>query len=354
MNKEIKKAIKTSSKILSIVIPTYNVEKYLERCLNSLLFDEKILKDIELIIVNDGSKDGSLAIAKKYEKQFPDTIIVIDKLNGGHGSTINAGLKVASGKYFRVIDSDDWVNIDDFANYVLNLKKCDEDVILTDFSREYIYTGESVKFKYQGIDYDKHYDLNKFDFKKLGLDYFFMATSTFKLEKLKKANFLLDEKTFYVDMEFILLPIMEINSMRYLNFDIYRYFIGRPEQSINMQSFVRNRKHHEKVLKRLLVFYKAISPKSNKKKYVFNVIVQMMNSHYVIYCKAQLNSSKDKNEIIEFDKYLKENHAEIYNYIRKQHSYIRINQKTNFKFCQFYHNILSKLADRRDRRKGGK
>ena len=92
-------------KILSIVVPTYNVEKYLERCIDSLVYDEKVLNDLEILIVNDGSKDNSLQIAKKYEKQYPNTIKVIDKENGGHGSTINAGLKVATGKYFRVIDS---------------------------------------------------------------------------------------------------------------------------------------------------------------------------------------------------------------------------------------------------------
>ena len=78
-------------KIVSIVIPTYNVEKYLRRCLDSLLYDATVLKDIELIVVNDGSKDSSLEIAREYENNYPDTVVVINKENGGHGSTINAG-----------------------------------------------------------------------------------------------------------------------------------------------------------------------------------------------------------------------------------------------------------------------
>ena len=299
-------------KILSIVIPTYNVEKYLERCLNTLVFDEKIQKDIELIIVNDGSKDDSLKIAKKYEKKYPESIIVIDKENGGHGSTINAGLKVATGKYFRVIDSDDWVNVEDFSKYIYDLKKCDQDVVLTNYSRELLYTGESIKFKYKNLEYNKTYDLDKLDYSLMGLDYFFMATSTFKTEKLKKSGVILDEKTFYVDMEFILLPFLEMKSMVYFDYDIYRYFIGRPEQSINIQSYVRNRSHHEKVLKRLLEFYDKIPKTSNRKKYIFGIICQMVNTHYIIYCKAKLNSNKDINEIREFDKYLKKHNYDIY------------------------------------------
>ena len=177
-----------------------------------------------------------------------------------------------------------------------------------------------------------------------------MATSTFKTEKLRKSGLILDEKTFYVDMEFILLPFLEMEDMIYLNYDIYRYFIGRPDQSINIQSYVRNRSHHEKVLKRLLEFYLNI-PKSNKRKnYIFEIISQMLNSHYIIYCKAKLNSKKDINEIRIFDKYLKSNYPEFYNDIRLKHRFIKWNQKTNFIFSQCNNNLLSKLADKIENR----
>lgn len=339
-------------KVLSLVVPTYNVEKYLERCLDSLVFDEKIQKDIEIIIVNDGSKDNSLKIAKEYEKKYPESIIVIDKENGGHGSTINAGLKIAKGKYFRVIDSDDWVNIIDFSKFVKDLKKMDEDIILNNYSRELLYSGESIKFKYKNLEYNKHYDLDKFDYSLLKEDYFFMATSTFKTEKLRKSKVILDEKTFYVDMEFILLPFLEMDSMIYLNYDIYRYFIGRPDQSINIQSYVRNRKHHEKVLLRLLEFYKNIKGNVKKKEYIFKIISQMLNSHYIIYCKAKLHNKGELKEIRKFNNLLKENYIDFYNEIRKSYRYIKWNQKTNFVFSQSCNNLLSKLADRFDSRKG--
>lgn len=337
-------------KVLSIVIPTYNVEKYLRRCLDSLVYDESVLEDIELLVVNDGSKDNSLAIAKEYEKKYPKTIKVIDKENGGHGSTINAGLKVAKGEYFRVIDSDDWVNIDEFADYVRALKKCKADIVLTNYNKEMLYSGEIQTFDYKNLEYNKQYDLNKFDYSVLDDAYFYMATSTIKTEKLRKAKLHLDEKTFYVDMEYILLPFLEMDSMIYLDFNIYRYFIGRAEQSVNIQSFVKNRSHHEKVVRRILEFYKTIDEKEPKREYIRKIILQLLNTHYIIYCKARLNNKKDINEIRKFDKFLHDNYLELYEDLRKEQRYIKWNQKTNFRYAQSGGNLLSKICEKVDNR----
>lgn len=337
-------------KILSIVIPTYNVEKYLRRCLDSLVYDESVLEDIELLVVNDGSKDNSLAIAKEYEKKYPKTIKVIDKENGGHGSTINAGLKVAKGEYFRVIDSDDWVNIDEFADYVRALKKCKADIVLTNYNKEMLYSGEIQTFDYKNLEYNKEYNLNKFDYSILEDAYFYMATSTIKTEKLRKAKLHLDEKTFYVDMEYILLPFLEMDSMIYLDFNIYRYFIGRVEQSVNIQSFVKNRSHHEKVVRRILEFYKTIDEKEPKREYIRKIILQLLNTHFIIYCKARLSNKNDINEIRRFDKFLHDNYPDLYDDLRKEQRYVKWNQKTNFRYAQSHKNLLSKVCEKIDSR----
>ena len=258
-------------KILTVTVPTYNVEKYLDRCIESLVFDESILEDLEIIIVNDGSKDNSLEIAKKYEKKYPDTVIVIDKENGGHGSTINAGLKVARGKYFRVIDSDDWVNIDDFSMLVNSLKKSNVDMVVTDYQREIIYEGSAQKYTYN-IEYDKEINFDDIDVDKLMPYYFSMASINYKTEILREAKLYLDEKCFYVDMEYILLPLKYIKTIKYLNLNVYRYFIGRPDQSVNPKSLVAHRKDHEKVLRRLISFYKTESFSKTKKNYIEHIL----------------------------------------------------------------------------------
>ena len=126
-------------KLLTIVIPTYNTERYLARCLDSLLTEE-VLKELEILVVNDGSRDGSLAIARDYAARYPDTVTVIDKENGGHGSTINTGLQAATGRYFRVLDSDDWFDTCNFIKYFRALRHCREDVVITPYTQEYAYS----------------------------------------------------------------------------------------------------------------------------------------------------------------------------------------------------------------------
>ncbi len=110
-------------KILTVVIPAYNIEKYIENCLDSFVIPE-VLEDLEVLIVNDGSKDRSADLAAAYEKRYPNSFRVINKENGGHGSTINRGLLEASGKYFKVVDGDDWVEREAFLRLMDCLKGC--------------------------------------------------------------------------------------------------------------------------------------------------------------------------------------------------------------------------------------
>ena len=121
-------------KVLTVLVPTYNVEKYLRRCLDSLLLPE-VLEEIEVLVVNDGSKDGSADIARAYEKKYPQTVVFVDKENGGHGSTINVGIEKAQGTYFKVLDSDDWVNIGDFIEFVKRLKEETADAVICDYRK---------------------------------------------------------------------------------------------------------------------------------------------------------------------------------------------------------------------------
>ena len=138
------------NKILTIVIPAYNVENYLDEILPTFL-DNEILNDIEIIIVNDGSKDNTAIIAREYEKKYPQTVVLIDKENGGHGSTINSGIKHANGKYLRVIDGDDWVDTNALKNFVNKLKSLNEDLVLTPFNNVYITNNQKEKIEFKDI-----------------------------------------------------------------------------------------------------------------------------------------------------------------------------------------------------------
>lgn len=109
-----------ANKVLTIVIPTYNMEKFISRCLDSLLILN--INDVEILVINDGSRDNSSKIAHEYQEKYPLSIKVIDKENGNYGSCINVALSMATGKYFRILDADDYFDNKSFANYVDMLK----------------------------------------------------------------------------------------------------------------------------------------------------------------------------------------------------------------------------------------
>lgn len=132
------------TKILSVVIPTYNMEEFLSRCLETLIVDEKKLTRLEVLVINDGSKDSSLQIANKYHAIYPETIKVIDKENGNYGSCINRGLKEATGKYFRILDADDTFNKNALSKLLEVLDSSDDEMIITNYTYVYDTTGSVI------------------------------------------------------------------------------------------------------------------------------------------------------------------------------------------------------------------
>lgn len=315
--------------ILSIVIPTFNVEKYLERCLNSLVLDKTIATKIEVIVVNDGGEDNSIAIANDFKKRFPNTIKIIDKQNGGHGSTINAGTAVASGKYFKVLDSDDWFNIDNLPAFIEYLSDATSDIVLTNYTRELVYDGVADEFIFKSIEPKTVYNLDSCDLSIFNNDYMFMHTITMRTDKYLTSKVALSEHTFYVDMEFIILPLTKLTTFSYLPVDIYHYWIGRPGQSMNIKNMFKNRLHHERVLKRLITFLNTGDISDNKRRYIYNILKLMTNTHYLIYINNNLSTSQAR-EILRLDKWLKDSNPSIYDDTGEEFMYIKHARKTSF------------------------
>lgn len=320
--------------VLTILIPMYNTEKYIKRCLDSLLVPE-ILNDIEVMVVNDGSKDHSVDIVKTYVEKYPQTVVLIDKENGGHGSTINAGLKAARGKYFRVLDSDDWFNTAEFIKFVKRLKDEDADLVVCDYRKEHTYNSKSEYFEYKNLKDRQLYKLDEIDLKILDGEYFVMATSTYKTEVMREAGLKMLENTFYVDMQYNVVPITKVETFVYYHLDIYRYFIGRKEQSMNMDNFVRNQEHHKKMIKWLIEYYTGISEtlSANKREYIEIILTYTLNTHYSIYCEYDKNHERAYREIVDFDNYLLKTNKNLYERLNCM-AYVRYNRKTGFKFVK--------------------
>ena len=225
----------------------------MNHALDSLLIAKK---DIEIIIVNDGSKDDTLKIAKQYEKKYPKVIKVIDKPNGGHGSGVNAGLQTSTGKYFKVVDSDDWVDEDSLKKVIKTLKKIDVDMLIVN----YVYEKENSpkEMGYQNVLPEN----KKFSWDEVGKfkisQYLLMHSVIYKTSILKEINLKLPEHTFYVDNIFVYYPLPHIKTMYYLNIPFYRYFIGRADQSVNEQVMIRRVDQQIRVTKTMINFFNPL------------------------------------------------------------------------------------------------
>jgi glycosyltransferase involved in cell wall biosynthesis len=291
------------NKLLTIVIPIYNTEQYFPRCIESLIVPD-YMNQLEILIVIDGSPDNSLEVARRYEAQYPNTIRVINKENGGHGSTINKGLELATGRYFRVLDSDDWFCKENFALYLTKLSKATEDIVMTHLSKELVYQNSSVLEPAEGIIFDHIYDGTTYEYNSLPIDFFGMARCTYKTSLLKQYNLHLLEKTFFEDSFLHVFPLVFLKSFVFYDLVIYHYFLGRPGQSVSKDVALKNNEHWHKLIRQIVEFYNINKQvlSSKKEKFFFKVLRCYIQVQY-----SQMNKfdyKKSKQEFAKWDKYV--------------------------------------------------
>lgn len=241
-----------SNSLLSIVIPSYNMENYIRRNLDNLVAIKNIHLT-EIIIVNDGSKDNTLAVAKEYKERFPDNIVIIDKPNGHYGSCINAALKAAKGKYFRILDADDWFDSEALDTFLQKLADCDADLVVT--QRVEIETDKSgnetaTRYPIRDIEYGKVYDARTFSINKhsKGVE-FNMHSMTYKTALLRQVGLLLPVGICYTDLLYCLTPLRETKTLVAFNIYLYHYLVGREGNTTNKDSLKRNLTHSCRVAK---------------------------------------------------------------------------------------------------------
>ena len=311
--------MKPMEKILTVVIPTYNAEKYLPVSLGSFCIPE-ILDDIEVLVINDGSSDHSREMAEKYEREYPRTFRVITKENGGHGSGINCGIANASGKYFKVVDADDWVDSRAFINLVRWLKETDSDLVYSGFYWAYDRGEASVEqfekkaefsVPFPGVVYKKEYVFDEI----AHMLYIKMHNMTIRTSILKEHAIHIDEHCFYVDTEYISYPIPYVETVSFLEDFVYMYRIGNEGQSVSMEKMQRNEQNFDKVLRSLLRFYdrlgKDIACSGPKLLYLENLLARIAAGKYKIML-SQKASEEKKRQMKAFDKKLKKRYPAIY------------------------------------------
>jgi len=242
------------NKLLTISVAAYNMEAYLNRCVDSLLIPE-ICSDIEVIIVNDGSTDKTLGIALEYQNNFPDTIKVINKPNGGYGSATNCAIDAATGEYFKILDADDWFDKKAFKFFICFLKKSNNDLVITHYSKENACNNDSYPVCYKGIQFEKTYELEKFCILDMtGESGFAMHTMTYRTEILRKNNFRVSE-CFYSDVDYSVYPLAYVKSLVFVDVILYKYLIGRDGQSVSCSGLIKHFDDHLYVCKKLIDYY---------------------------------------------------------------------------------------------------
>ena len=228
-------------KTLSVVVPSYNSAEYLRHAVDSLL---KGGESVEIIIVNDGSTDATAAIADEYAARFPGTVLAVHQANGGHGTAVNTGVDHASGRYIRVVDSDDWVDAAALARVIQTLERlvangAEPDLLVTNF----VYEKAGKRFKRtvryrNAIPRDRVFGWDEFG-RLRPSQYMLMHALTYRAEVLRESGLRLPAHTFYVDNLYASIPLAHVKTMYYLDVDLYHYFIGRADQSVNQEVMIR-------------------------------------------------------------------------------------------------------------------
>jgi glycosyltransferase involved in cell wall biosynthesis len=270
---------------LTVGVPVYNMERLLPRCLSSLLAGRS-LEGLEVLVVDDGSKDDSLLVARSFETRFPGVVRVIAKENGGHGSVINRVIAEAKGRYVRLVDSDDWVDPVNFAKFFEKLRHEDADVVLTDYAEDWAHLDALVeKPIYANIQPDTEHAFDLLANPRYGFQSWgpVLATATFRTDCLRRAQMRVDERIAYVDMEYCTLSLTYIQRVKYYDLSVYRYFLGRPNQTVERSSFERKYTQHEQVIFRIAHYVENTPLSEPKRQYIVNNILKpLVNAHRMV------------------------------------------------------------------------
>lgn len=298
-------------KLLTVSVAAYHVEKYLPECLDSFILPE-YAEELEVLVVNDGSGEEINKVFSVYGEKYPHIFRLIDKENGGHGSTINTGIREAQGKYFKSVDGDDCVYKEGLRELLKYLENTQADMIVTGYE-----TFDDVSGKIRG-HFSSAFPGRKagqlYDFDEISGDVFVnMHAVTFRTDLLKNMGRLLDEHCFYVDAQYRLYPIPYINKAAFLNTNIYRYRLGRENQSMAIRSMQKNCSQHERVLEKLLQFYleekETLTPA--KKAYIQKGIARFAVSQIKIYLSYP-PSEEHRQQIITLDNRIRQAEPKIF------------------------------------------
>lgn len=228
-------------KLLTVAIPCYNSEGYMRKAIESALAGGE---DVEVIIVNDGSTDQTASIAEEYAEKYPDSVKAVHQENGGHGEAVNAGIRNAKGLFYKVLDSDDWLDTEALLKVLTVLREITNeglslDLMIANYVYEKVHENTSKVIRYTGtLPEHKIFGWKDVERFKQGR-YLLMHSVIYRTQLLKDCGLQLPKHTFYVDNIFVYQPLPYVKTMYYMNQNLYRYYIGRADQSVTEENMIK-------------------------------------------------------------------------------------------------------------------
>lgn len=304
-------------KLLTVAIPCYNSQDYMEKYIDSLLIGGE---DVEIIIVDDGSKDMTPEIADSYAKKHPEIVRAIHQENGGHGEAVNTGIRNAQGIFFKVVDSDDWVDAEAYQKILATLRELvgngsQLDMLISNF----VYEKEGAKHKKvmkytSAIPKEKLFTWKDVRHFSKG-QYILMHSVIYRTQLLRDCGLELPKHTFYVDNLFVYVPLPYVKNMYYLDVDFYRYYIGREDQSVNESVMIKRIDQQIKVNKIMVDSYDLWKLQDRKlRKYMFNYleIITVVSTVMLIRSGTEENLEKKR----ELWNYIKQKDLRLFHHLR--------------------------------------
>ena len=305
-------------KLLTFAIPCYNSESYMRHCIESILPGGE---DVEILIVDDGStKDNTAAIADEYQEKYPTIVRAIHQENGGHGEAVNAGIRNATGLYFKVVDSDDWVDAKAYKKILDKLRElAGSDTTLDMLLANYVYEKEGAKHKkvmrQTGFPVDQIFTWSDVQHFHKG-HYILMHSVIYRTKLLRECGLELPKHTFYVDNIYVYKPLPHVRTMYYMDVDFYRYFIGRDDQSVNEQVMIGRIDQQIRVNKIMIDdvdIWKVQNPKCRKYMLNYLEIITVISTIMLIRSGTEENLEKKR----ELWGYIKEKDIALFHKLRR-------------------------------------
>ena len=304
-------------KLLTFAIPCYNSQDYMEHCIDSILPGGE---DIEILIIDDGSKDRTAEIADDYERRYPGIVRAIHQENGGHGEAVNAGIRNATGLYFKVVDSDDWVDADAYKKILEKLREIAGGPTTIDMLlANYVYEKEGAKHKkvmrQTGFPQDQVFTWSDIHHFYKG-HYILMHSVIYRTKLLRECGLELPKHTFYVDNIYVYKPLPHVRKMYYMDVDFYRYFIGRDDQSVNEKVMISRIDQQIRVNKIMLDdvdLHKVMNLKCRKYMLNYLEIITVVTTIMLIRSGTEENLEKKR----ELWRYIKEKDITIFHKLRR-------------------------------------